>query len=765
MNDFILESITYLTNLYEDKIDIIKKQYPNIKDNILEQLKKIDPTTGNKFLIWLVKQYETNYVDLKDLTQIENIKKCLTLYNNESFVKKLSMHNRNILNLNYPEVLHICQGYFNDLNLLLSSKELKDKAFIGETDKWLIYEPMTFEENKVLGSNTSWCTSGSSEGRANFNRYYKTGPLYVFINKKNSKDKYMLHLSSMQFMDSNDETIFNTNKAKEILEDIEVLKFLKTKINKELEHLNKEENIFKDTDSDLYYLNYLGNINNELILDGKNKSYYEQGLKDIIEHINGLGDEIHSEHNSSLVFDKIELIYNSPFKHLLPHKFIRKYENIKEQINKVTKKLNEKFIEITNRYKDNPADFFNYQNMQKISSELYSTRSGYTTGIVYTKIFDIKLINNLLTKYINELPENNNLIKSLFKMYELLKADLSYHIFPSTIFSTFFELAKIKMNLYLSNFFKENPDALKNFELHTYPIVYHSYKDDKNNQLTYNFNLISLEQFNSEKYISDMIHKLDNMNLNDFYDYFIYNKDLNLASLLAKYFKIDKSYLIKEEATVNNYLIIYLMTCIYSQMKKSRHVKTSPEEWINYFISSESFAKEISNKETKLIFNDFNLSNLNLFFNKEINGNDLTILFINSHINKFNTNKTIATLSLDQSTIGSSQKSECNINDNLNVEDINIQNTNLVHLTCNKTDIKIDLPVNRNIKLTSILILSKIKSLNLESTNDDKKDDLNKIHLILKNNGQIEKLYFIDSIRNASFTKLVSYYKSKKLIS
>lgn len=85
---------------------------------------------------------------------------------------------------------------------------------IGEVDGFSVYEiPKGAHKSKEmynasceLGSGTEWCTA-----TGNTNRYYSSytqkGPLYIFINNSNPKEKYQFHYESNSFMDADDRPV------------------------------------------------------------------------------------------------------------------------------------------------------------------------------------------------------------------------------------------------------------------------------------------------------------------------------------------------------------------------------------------------------------------------------------------------------------------------------------------------------------------------------------------------------------------------------
>jgi hypothetical protein len=59
-----------------------------------------------------------------------------------------------------------------------------------------------------LGSGTEWCTAtGNTDGF--FEEYIEDGPLFIFINNANPKDKYQVHFETDQYMGKNDNPIYN----------------------------------------------------------------------------------------------------------------------------------------------------------------------------------------------------------------------------------------------------------------------------------------------------------------------------------------------------------------------------------------------------------------------------------------------------------------------------------------------------------------------------------------------------------------------------
>jgi hypothetical protein len=59
-----------------------------------------------------------------------------------------------------------------------------------------------------LGSGTEWCTATGNTS-VHFEEYIKYGPLFIFIDNSNSKNKYQVSFEEGQFMDTNDNPLYN----------------------------------------------------------------------------------------------------------------------------------------------------------------------------------------------------------------------------------------------------------------------------------------------------------------------------------------------------------------------------------------------------------------------------------------------------------------------------------------------------------------------------------------------------------------------------
>ena len=83
---------------------------------------------------------------------------------------------------------------------LRNSKDIKK---IFEDGIWEVWVPQSFAGSCKLGKGTEWRTADSRTDDYYY-EYTEQGPLYVFINKQNPKEKYQLHVETESFTDRYD---------------------------------------------------------------------------------------------------------------------------------------------------------------------------------------------------------------------------------------------------------------------------------------------------------------------------------------------------------------------------------------------------------------------------------------------------------------------------------------------------------------------------------------------------------------------------------
>lgn len=206
--NIILENIRKV--LLENRVDDVKKKYPEVDPAIIDYFIKEDPSGNNKYLDWLVKAmtHEPTIQSVEDI-----LDEAMQFNTPQEFLMMLVKKFHELL----PYMVHVEDGkkvgttdlyqykftdseMINFLGFDLSQakerKEEKDKQKdakknsdkIYEDKNWLVVRPKTWESSCVYGAGTRWCTT-SKENSSHFKRETDRNFLIYVINKnKTSKD-------------------------------------------------------------------------------------------------------------------------------------------------------------------------------------------------------------------------------------------------------------------------------------------------------------------------------------------------------------------------------------------------------------------------------------------------------------------------------------------------------------------------------------------------------------------------------------------------
>ena len=168
--------------------EIRVKYYAELPEDEFIKVIEIDPTTAlpnrmGNFSKWLLNRHKKgdNVLD-----KAEELKKQLTLFN--SIKDKLPAENRDINQYKtIDEFIEFIKSKDPEAksDFQLKAEKQPGVKFIGKTDKFEVYQPLSYEGSKWLrGDDAVWCT-----GRHNDNSYYNSytsngGKLFIFLNMK-----------------------------------------------------------------------------------------------------------------------------------------------------------------------------------------------------------------------------------------------------------------------------------------------------------------------------------------------------------------------------------------------------------------------------------------------------------------------------------------------------------------------------------------------------------------------------------------------------
>ena len=216
-----------------------KKTLPALMDKTtFYQLVKADPTTRvaedndqtevkkvGAYTQWIIKKYmelpqeaDKAYaygsnewgVKLEQLqaTFMEDLYKTTEdLQKFNRFKNKIPQEKRDINRIASPDELYDIVKEFSleEAQTSKADRVLKDAELVYDSSKWDVVIPKSREAACHHGSNTRWCTAGSSNNY--YDHYSKQGPLYIITNKKDPTDKYQFHFESNQYMDKEDRQV------------------------------------------------------------------------------------------------------------------------------------------------------------------------------------------------------------------------------------------------------------------------------------------------------------------------------------------------------------------------------------------------------------------------------------------------------------------------------------------------------------------------------------------------------------------------------
>lgn len=199
-------------------IEELEQQYgkdPGMTKKKFKELINLDPTadygrttpTANKrgkYGPWIMKQYRLGNITETDY---DNIRDALDL-----FSKDYRHFPKSDLN-QYKTVTEFLSDANRVGNRELTAKELEklhgkqahsagdsDKKFLCEDGDWELWTPLTYQGSIALarsggGPQAEWCTAWTRSD-THYKSYTARGPLYIFLNKNNTGEKYQTHIGS-----------------------------------------------------------------------------------------------------------------------------------------------------------------------------------------------------------------------------------------------------------------------------------------------------------------------------------------------------------------------------------------------------------------------------------------------------------------------------------------------------------------------------------------------------------------------------------------
>ena len=197
--NFLLEEL-----LLENRIDDVKKKYPEVSAEMIEILASHDPSGNNKYLDWMVKQKSkentlptiTKYVNLFHKNVNKLTKEFLDeliiekkwqwlLTDNSPIAKVFQKIYKSPKDINNYEDFELTVAILMTADAKLTKSEVKklEADVLYNSDGLLIMIPKSHRASCYYGAGTKWCTT-NKESDNYFKNYTDKGTLFYIINKK-----------------------------------------------------------------------------------------------------------------------------------------------------------------------------------------------------------------------------------------------------------------------------------------------------------------------------------------------------------------------------------------------------------------------------------------------------------------------------------------------------------------------------------------------------------------------------------------------------
>ena len=198
-NIFLLEEL-----LLENRIDDVKKKYPNVPSEVIEEFASNDPSGTNKYLDWMVytksigigtsnviKNINLFHKNINKLTKeffdefIKENKFKWLLTDNSPVAKTFQNIYKSPKDINTYKDYGIASVIFKSVDNVLSKSDVKklEANVLYNSDDLLIMIPKSHRASCYYGAGTKWCTT-NKESDNYFKNYTNKGTLIYVINKK-----------------------------------------------------------------------------------------------------------------------------------------------------------------------------------------------------------------------------------------------------------------------------------------------------------------------------------------------------------------------------------------------------------------------------------------------------------------------------------------------------------------------------------------------------------------------------------------------------
>lgn len=170
---------------------------------LLELVEKADPTKNKQYVPWIIRTY-VNTPNMRFEDAITKVTEPLTKFYKLVQKKQIPAPNNDIGRIRDLAGLVQTVDQYPDVVDQPKDADRGSAEEVYRDAEVRVIKPNDEKASCYYGQGTRWCTAGRDNNM--FDRYAKSGPLYIIIPKNPSHpgEKYQFHFEAKQFMDEND---------------------------------------------------------------------------------------------------------------------------------------------------------------------------------------------------------------------------------------------------------------------------------------------------------------------------------------------------------------------------------------------------------------------------------------------------------------------------------------------------------------------------------------------------------------------------------
>ena len=185
----------------EDAKNLLNKTYDDMDyvEDIVSDFVDGDPSGNNKYLMWMAKAVQEEYMNITDIIElVTDYHKLLPKITNALAIKVFGAEaDSNAIvspkSIDSYPTLDDLYKIVDAAQQLESRKEVETQTKSGankiyEDERWLVVRPDTRDASCYYGSGTKWCTA--MKNAEHFDNYNKKGRLYYLIDKSRDLGRY-----------------------------------------------------------------------------------------------------------------------------------------------------------------------------------------------------------------------------------------------------------------------------------------------------------------------------------------------------------------------------------------------------------------------------------------------------------------------------------------------------------------------------------------------------------------------------------------------